>query len=64
MLTGSLVRIKSDHQFHANRQGIILFFGEETSSGLVVLSDPEDSKIVFAVNINDIVCDSYEEQKF
>jgi len=53
----SIVRVKSDHKFHPSREGIILFFGEEASAGVVVLRDIKNSSDVFAVNINDIVND-------
>lgn len=54
MKIGSTVKVKSDHKFHANRQGVINFFGTEESAGVVVLSDPNDSKTVFAVKLTDL----------
>lgn len=55
MQVGDKVQVVPNHKFHPNRYGIILFFGEEASAGLVILQDLEDISSVFAVDINDLL---------
>lgn len=54
MNPGDKVKVKNNHKFHSNKEGIILFFGEEVSSGIVILQDPANKDSVFAVDINDL----------
>ncbi len=54
MNPGDKVKVKNNHKFHSNKEGIILFFGEEVSSGIVVLQELTNTDSVFAVDINDL----------
>jgi hypothetical protein len=55
MKPGSKAKVISSHKFHPNREGIILFFCEEESSGVVVLRDLSSDNEVFAVKFNELI---------
>ncbi len=55
---GMFVRVVSHAPFHANRTGVVDFYGTGPSEGTVVLVDPKESddskKCLFAVSANHI----------
>lgn len=53
MNVGSKVKVSYNHSFYPGREGIILSFGDETSSGIVILQDVKNNT-VFTVDLHDI----------
>ena len=54
MQIGDKVKVNSNHRFYPNREGIIVSFGEEESSGLVILMDLTNPSSYFSVRFQDL----------
>lgn len=53
MKVGTKYRVRYDHSYHPSREGIFRFMGGPKED-VVVLSDPEDEHLMFAVGMEDI----------
>lgn len=54
LVKGQSYRVRLGHRFHPGRLGIFEFMGEGPSAGVVVLCDPQDHRIRFAVLASDL----------
>jgi len=46
-------KVRSDHKFHSNRIGKFEFIGGPQHN-IIVLSNPQDLRELFAVNVDDV----------